>query len=751
MDTSNPTLSCGNRGGVGPYNGYAVVPEPFIDCAKIGGGACEDFRLNDNLQRSPSQAQAGQADIALIIDTTGSMWDDIARVKGDAINIIRSAKQRAPDLRVALIEYRDFPERTGINSDFPYRDILPFSDNTDAVVNAINRLGLGYGGDDPETLNCAVMHAVNGSNCANRGPRTNIGSWRNIRSKSIIYLTDAPALNPEPFTGFTNAESARLARQGDIALDGNGTSPPELVPSVASTSESSGIAIYPIVVGRDSIALAHAAELALGTGGQVFTAANAENVVDALLRALDRAIGSTVYLPLMIREGTGSDGSTIPTATAPPTDTPSPTPTPTPTPTLIPTSTPTNTPTPTSTLAPGAVPQGSMAFVGGNEVVAGSNRTLEIQLSGSEDTKWNAPAFTSNCALIGLPTGFATDYLRTHQVTTVVYIPPSESGKTCTINGTITTYGTAYPTTTIPLSLQFTVAPQYTLISLQPIANWPLDHLLNPPSGQQTYAGVPFTILSGNLSTFRSQTAPSPNTPTSASLAVNVPRPLQTHILINGDYVPRSFENMKVGEVSFTYASGFVYTADIIAWQTIRETWRYDSDNNAMNPSTNGLIWRNVISEAQWRGAPAQGFIDMVTIPLPFARQRDTLRSITIRDTSATTAASLDPGLAVMGVTVESVVSTSPATQIIALPAPFWSNVSSVSVQGGCAWGKGYFNNTTQEVQLCGDVPNLPVGWNDQIKEFRVDCAASPQAITVRAWLDANYQGAVWEHVFCAP
>jgi len=345
-----------------------------------------------------------------------------------------------------------------------------------------------------------------------------------------------------------------------------------------------------------------------------------------------------------------------PTHTTVPSATPSQTSTTTSTPTITPSVVPTSTPTQTSTSVPDALPEGSIAFVGGNDVAAGSNRTLHIRLTASEDTRWNAAAFTSNCTLTGLPTGFATGSLRTHLVSPVVYIPPSETGKSCTITGTVTTYGMVHVTTTISLSLQFTVAPQFTLGNIQPLANWPMDHLVYPQVGSQTYAGVPFMLLSGDKSVFQTRGLFVPSLPLEGVLQVNITRPKIVHVLLNGGYVEHSLQDVKVGEVVLTFDDGAKATYNIVAWQSVRETWGYVDDPAAFQLTSppNGTTWRNVYQEDQLRGnALAKGFVDMVSFTLPDEFMAKRLVSITISDTSDDTPDGEKTSLIVMGVTVE--------------------------------------------------------------------------------------------------
>lgn len=279
------------------------MPEPFTNCRKSNGGSCENLQKGDEIEVLEDDIPV---DLLLLIDTTGSMWDDIEQVKDRAVEIIGSVKNRSKHARIAVMEYRDFPERTGYIWDYPYRDVLPFTTDTDEAISAIYNLRLGYGGDIPETLNCALAHAIRNDRCSGRGDNTSIGSWRNISTRIIVYMTDAPALSPEPFTGFTFDYIIRIAKEADIALDGNGES--IIAPTVydaefgaypSLTTLQSPVRIFSVIVGDDVTAKQDAQILAEGSGGQVFTAESANDIVDTLLELIDRALPKMIYLPLV--------------------------------------------------------------------------------------------------------------------------------------------------------------------------------------------------------------------------------------------------------------------------------------------------------------------------------------------------------------------------------------------------------------------------------------------------------------------
>jgi len=110
-------------------------------------------------------------------------------------NLAKGLFERIPGTRIAVTNYKDFPVYPyGGGGDYPYQANLPFSSDITSIYNSIDSLTTGGGGDIPESLWSGLMRTMT---------TENIGAWRNGVKKSIIYLTDAPAHTPEPFTGYT--------------------------------------------------------------------------------------------------------------------------------------------------------------------------------------------------------------------------------------------------------------------------------------------------------------------------------------------------------------------------------------------------------------------------------------------------------------------------------------------------------------------------------------------------------------------
>jgi hypothetical protein len=210
-------------------------------------------------------------DIAFVIDTTGSMGSAIGSVKIAATELVNAVAAQTSSARFALVDYRDFPERTGASYDYPSHLDQDFTTTTATINGAIQSLGLGYGGDYPETMYSGIVRAFD-------------LSWRPGVKKMVIVLADAPALSPEPFTGLTGVDivlrslaidpaevhfvdvggATANAEAQDIATRTNGgiyrTSPSQAAAQIASAINTSLLRPY-----------AWAAGPYVGTVGTTFT------------------------------------------------------------------------------------------------------------------------------------------------------------------------------------------------------------------------------------------------------------------------------------------------------------------------------------------------------------------------------------------------------------------------------------------------------------------------------------------------
>lgn len=132
-------------------------------------------------------------DIAFVVDTTGSMGDEIAQVRADLSALVNKLASTTSSYRVAVVSYRDFPERTGDSKDYPYRVDQTFTNDLGLIQAAIDSLDADAGGDDPETVFSGIQAALE-------------LPWRPGVTKTMIVLGDAPALSPEPISDLTASQ-----------------------------------------------------------------------------------------------------------------------------------------------------------------------------------------------------------------------------------------------------------------------------------------------------------------------------------------------------------------------------------------------------------------------------------------------------------------------------------------------------------------------------------------------------------------
>lgn len=212
-----------------------------------------------------SAATLKKLDLAFVVDTTYSMYDNIEKVKVDMKNYVDELNATGMDYRVAIIDYRDFADRAG-DEDYPYNVCLDFTDNFDSIINGINSLTLGNGGDWEETVCSALIDGVDEL------------SWRSGSGKAVILIGDAPALDPEPYTGYTKEIAVNYLNGKDSALEEWSRS------AKASTTTVEGFAgtvtVFSIATNNDTDVVSDFEYLAGGTGGKSYTATSSAEISD---------------------------------------------------------------------------------------------------------------------------------------------------------------------------------------------------------------------------------------------------------------------------------------------------------------------------------------------------------------------------------------------------------------------------------------------------------------------------------------
>lgn len=308
----------------GDFNDYELsLLEDFQ--VRITDNRGADFDGTDTLKNIEFARFADQeislsgVDIVFVIDSTGSMSDDIAAVKAQATQIISQTIEKVPLARFATVTYKD-PGQTRTNGSF--------TNDVEAARAGINSIFVSGGGDFPEGVNSGLLHALTEAQ--------GLGDWRpEPTPRSIILIGDAPAkdtelrsqviseakktsatideritLEPLAATFLAASDAARLT----VAADISSIEPSPLVAdddaeliSAFETLPALPVGIYPVIAGRNSSTIADFEELAVATGGKTFAALTASDVVEAVLAAIDEAVESPVEPPADILGTDGDD------------------------------------------------------------------------------------------------------------------------------------------------------------------------------------------------------------------------------------------------------------------------------------------------------------------------------------------------------------------------------------------------------------------------------------------------------------
>jgi Mg-chelatase subunit ChlD len=120
--------------------------------------------------------QRAQLDLVFLVDATGSMDDEIGKLKATLRTIATEVAQlpAQPDLCFALVAYRDKQDEFLLRSH-------DFTNNLNAFQGVLNQLQAGGGGDYPEAMSEALHHTVHDL------------SWRgNGTTRLVFLLADAP-------------------------------------------------------------------------------------------------------------------------------------------------------------------------------------------------------------------------------------------------------------------------------------------------------------------------------------------------------------------------------------------------------------------------------------------------------------------------------------------------------------------------------------------------------------------------------
>ncbi len=124
---------------------------------------------------APATGQRARLDLVFMIDATGSMADEIAKLEASMRQIAAQIAElpSRPELCYALVAYRDRGDAFLTRS-------FDFTDDLGAFQAELARLQAAGGGDYPEALNEALHEVVHGL------------AWRRDAARMVVLVADAP-------------------------------------------------------------------------------------------------------------------------------------------------------------------------------------------------------------------------------------------------------------------------------------------------------------------------------------------------------------------------------------------------------------------------------------------------------------------------------------------------------------------------------------------------------------------------------
>lgn len=192
------------------YNPAAAIT--FADIARLTGGQMVWSRgpetLVDDVTDSLARVESKTIDVVFAIDATGSMKDDIQKMRDEWIPLLEQSLSEYDDWRIGLLLYRDYGDS------FDYRGLpvrwFGFTRDLDEFARDLNAFTVrgNEGGDTPE----AVYEALSAS--------IEWYDWRSDAEKKIILIGDAePHPRPRASGQYTKERVLNGARANGIVID----------------------------------------------------------------------------------------------------------------------------------------------------------------------------------------------------------------------------------------------------------------------------------------------------------------------------------------------------------------------------------------------------------------------------------------------------------------------------------------------------------------------------------------------------
>jgi hypothetical protein len=161
-------------------------------------------------------------DLMVMIDTTGSMGDELDYLKTELRSILNDLNRSHPglDIRLGLVAYRD-------EGDEYVTRTFPFTGNLDVMQSHIRAQHADGGGDYPEAMDQALARSVS-------------QGWRPDAVKSLLLIADAPPHDDKLSRTWAITEAARAKRIQivPVAASGVGDTAEYMMRAMAAATQS---------------------------------------------------------------------------------------------------------------------------------------------------------------------------------------------------------------------------------------------------------------------------------------------------------------------------------------------------------------------------------------------------------------------------------------------------------------------------------------------------------------------------------
>lgn len=161
--------------------------------------ALSDGETRVSLQSDLEQEPAINADLMLVVDTTGSMGDELEYLKQELQNVARrigDLSRQDLTLRLSTNFYRDTTDEYVVRS-------FPFSTDSDTVATQLSDQSAGGGGDFPEAVDYALVDAIDEH------------QWSDTAKARLLFLVlDAPAHQSSEVLSRLRTSVERAAAKG---------------------------------------------------------------------------------------------------------------------------------------------------------------------------------------------------------------------------------------------------------------------------------------------------------------------------------------------------------------------------------------------------------------------------------------------------------------------------------------------------------------------------------------------------------